>query len=280
MNLHLDPFVTLLSKNGVFKVSVLGATVPFSFYQLYAGINTLSVIFVDDFGNGKTSNITLTVGNYTAITVLDELKSKLIAEAQTSSGMYIGYTPTLTFTYDSGTSLDTFRMTSPAGLANINMQFSSNQILGRFFGCSVNKFITSFVNATSDKPVVVNPVNKLFIRSGTLKQLGNREYVVESNTYSDILYTLYINTGQNTWIQSNIESNPVYITNESLSNINFYLTSNLDYLPIDLQGLNWEFQFKITEVSKVAYIPRQLAINLLESIPQQTEEETVEETNQ
>jgi hypothetical protein len=254
-------------------VSVLGATVPFSFYQLYSGINTLQVIFVDDFGNGKTSTITLTPGNYTAITVLDQLKTKLIAEAQISVGMYIGYTPTITFTYDSGTSLDTFAMTSPGGFASINMSFSTNLILGRFFGCNNNKFITSFVKATSDKPVVTNPVNKLFIRSSTLKQLGNREYVVEKNTYSDILYTIYINTGQNTWIQSNIESNPVFITNESLSNINFYLTSNLDYLPVDLEGLNWEFQFKITEVSKVAYTPRQLAINLLESIPLSEQEE-------
>ena len=264
--INLDPIVNLQSKDGMFKIVVHGCSIPFSFYQLYSGINTVQAVFTDTSGQTKTSTITLTAGNYNAITVLNELRDKLIAEAQVSSGLYTGFTPTLTFTYDSTLSKDTFQMTAPA-LASIQLNFSTSRLLGGFFGCSTNKLISTTSTPVSDKVVVVNPVNTLYLRCSTLKQYRNREYVVESNVYSDILYNIPVLTGQNTYIQYNANSPEVFIVNDNISQINFYLTTNLDYNPIDLQGLDWSFRFTIFEVPVKGFIPRQSTLNTLQPVP-------------
>jgi hypothetical protein len=98
MTLTLANTISLKSKTGRFMLVVHAVNIPFSYYQLSSEINTLECIFTDASGNPKTATISLGIGNYTTVSILAELSAKLISMAQTSSGSYVGYTPTLNFT--------------------------------------------------------------------------------------------------------------------------------------------------------------------------------------
>ena len=41
--------------------------------------------------------------------------------------------------------------------------------------------------------------------------------------------------------------------NDTISSLNFYLTTNLSYTPIDLQNLSWSFRMTISEVLQPNY---------------------------
>jgi hypothetical protein len=264
MILTVKDTISLKAIDSVFYIDVHSANVPFSFYQLSTDINTLQCVFTDTSGIPKTANIVMTAGNYTTISVLDELSSRLIAMAQISSGAYVGFTPVLSFTYSTTTSKSTLVMTSPAN-ASIQMNFGSNLNLGTFFGFDTNRTISSVLSVTSSKICVANPVNYLLIRSGNLQQKWNREFIVETDTFSDVLYRIPVGTGQNTWLQHLADTDPVEISNDNITSINIYLTTNLTYNPIDLQGISWAISFSIIEKTKPTFIP--ITSKLLANLP-------------
>jgi hypothetical protein len=245
--------IALKSKQGRFQVVVHECTVPFSFYQMSSDISTLQCVFTDTVGNPKTANITLTSGNYTTVSILSELSTKLIAMAQITSGAYTGYTPVLNFTYSTTTSKSTLAMTSPVN-ASIQLKFATNENLGLFFGIASNVTISTASTITGTKVAVANPVNLLLIRSSTFQQTYNREYIVEIDAFSDVLYRCPLGTGANTWIQNANEGHPIIIANDLINSMNFYLTTNLTYNPIDLQGVDWNFAFSIIEIEPPEYI--------------------------
>ena len=264
MMLTVKDTISLTAIDSAFYIDVHSANVPFSFYQLSTDIQTLQCIFTDTLGNPKTANITMTAGNYTTVSVLDELSTRLIAMAQVSSGAYVGLTPVLAFTYSTTTSKSTLVMTSPAN-ASIQMNFASNLNLGTFFGFDTNRTISSVLAVTSTKICVANPVNYLLIRSGNLKQMWNREFIVETDTFSDILYRVPVGTGQNTWLQHLADTDPVEISNNNINTINIYLTTNLTYTPIDLQGITWAISFSIIEKKKPTFVS--VTTKLLANLP-------------
>jgi hypothetical protein len=145
------------------------------------------------------------------------------------------------------------------------MNFGSNLNLGTFFGFDANKTISSALAVTSTKICVANPVNYLLIRSGNLQQMWNREFIVETDTFSDILYRIPVGTGQNTWLQHLVDTDPVEISNNNISTINIYLTTNLTYTPIDLQGITWAISFSIIEKKKPTFVS--VTTKLLANLP-------------
>jgi hypothetical protein len=268
--------MSLKSKHGMFQLIVHSCNIPFSYYQLSNEIRSLQCIFTDTTGNPKTATVLLTAGNYTTVSVLAELSSQLISMAQISSGLYTGFTPVLNFTYSTVTSKSTFVMTGPAN-ASIRMNFSTNTNLGIFFGLSADTTISSALTATSTKVAVANPVNYLLLRSGNLRQIQGHEFVVETDVFSDVIYRIPVGVQQNSWIQKHQDSNPVWISNNNISDINLYLTTNLTYNPIDLQGLDWACSFSIIEMHVEQYEPLgvSLSTNFIATNPQpegQTEE--------
>lgn len=166
-------------------------------------------------------------------------------------------------------------MTSPAN-ASIQMNFGSNLNLGTFFGFDANKTISSALSVTSTKICVANPVNYLLIRSGNLQQMWNREFIVETDTFSDILYRVPVGTGQNTWLQHLADADPVEVSNNNITSINIYLTTNLTYTPIDLQGISWAISFSVIERKKPTFVSvtTKLLANLPTPEPPQQEDVT------
>ena len=251
-NITLSQPVQRQARGSQFTVRVVATTIPFSFYQLSSEHNTLQVVFSDG-TNTKNSTITLTPGNYTTTSVANLLASVLTTECQISSGSFVGYNPQLTFTYSSITGQDTFVMATSPG--SITLRFDLNTTLGLFFGFNTSVVLSALASQISTKSAVANPVNRLYIRSGDLTQYRNREWVVESDAFSDILYHIPITTNQNTFIHWNETQENVIITNDTITTFNIYLSTNLSYTPIDLRGLDWSLTMYIEEVILPIYDP-------------------------
>ena len=251
-NFPLSQIVSLVSVGGSFQVRVHGITIPFSFYQLSSDINTLSCVFTDAGGNTKTSTITLTPGNYTCASVLVELQTQLVAAAAVSSGLYTGFALGCSFAYSSSTGKSTLSITNAAPVS-VQLGFTANSNLGLFFGFVANTTVALATPRTSTQVAVANPVSYLLLRCSSLKQFHNREFIVDADNFSDIVYRIPIVTNQGTWIQYTLPSEPVYVLNNDIASFTFSLTTNLTKTPIDLQGLYHSFQFTIEEVARPTY---------------------------
>ena len=262
-NLKMNQILSLRSGKGVFRVQIQGTTIPFSFYQLSSDINTLQAELTN--GGSKTVTLSLTPGNYTTASILNLLKDQIVSSAALSSGGFIGYAANLVFTYSAATGRSTLATTDIG--PSIVLRFDLNPELGRFFGFEASQTISSVSTPVSTKIAVANPVYQLYIRSGNLQQIYNREYIVESDVYSDIFYTIPIQSNTNTYIQTAQQGDEIYVANNDISEINWYLTTNLSYTPIDLQGLDWSFVFTIDEIERPDYTPRTAAINTLLQTP-------------
>lgn len=258
--------MTKKTKNSYFSIRCNSLTVPFSFHQLSPDIASIQVEFRDSSLNTKISTITLQSGNYNCINVLDELKAKIIASAQISSLSYVGYTPNLSFSYSSTTNRSSYIFTSANPNERIIIYFSSNTLLGKFFGFNTNLTLNPNISITSPNVCIANPVHTIYLRSGNLKQIYNREWIVEQDSYSDILYVSPIFSQQNTYIQSNHQGDECFLSDNDIKDINLYISTNLSYNPIELNGLDFTCSITITEVVPETYIPLQDSMMLTKTL--------------
>jgi len=247
INLNLSQIITKKAANSEFYVMVHGITVPFAFYQLSQDIATLGVSITGD----PSLQVVLTPGNYTVLSLLQELSSKLVALCESRPSPF---TPVFNFTYSQATGRMTFAMTSPASKTFI-LNFNANPTLGIFFGCSESIAFSTATTTQSPQIAVANPVTQLFLRSPSFNQTNNREWLVEKDTFCDILYRVPINTNANTYIQVTGDSEQILLSNDTFSIMNLYLTTNLSYNPIDLQGLPWTVHFTILEREHKPFTP-------------------------
>lgn len=273
MNIQLKTPLSLKAKNTAFYLQVNSVEIPFSFYGLSSDISSLNCSFTNGL-NTKNATISITPGNYNSNSILQELKTKLIAEAEISSGPYTGFTPNLIFSYSQATGKSTFLMTNID--CQITLKFSENLNLGLFFGSDINITISTSIT-TSNNVCIANPITSLYVRSPTFKQGNNREFLVENDVYSDVIKQVPILTGQNTYITDYQDSDLIYITNNEINDFNIYLTNNLTYNPIDLKGLNWSISLSILEIIIPKYEPIIPIVNTFirneEGVPQLTKEE-------
>lgn len=255
--IKLPRLIEKVAKNSRLTMQINDCTVPFSFFQLSNDINTVQVKFTNTSGISKTIPITLTAGNYNAINILTELSSKLTIGAQTSYLSYTGFTPIFNFSYSTVDGRHTLALTSPAN-TSILIYFSLNTNLGRFFGFSSDATISPTSSPVSDKMVCTNPVCQIYLRCGNLRQQNNREYIVENAVFSDIVYILPVASQQLTYISTNHAGDEIILTDDNITDINFYITSNLNYNALDLQGLdNFSFSFTIREREAPTYDRRE-----------------------
>ena len=258
MNIQMSQIITRQARNSHFVATVHGATIPFSFYQLSSDITALPVV-IQQGGNFFSTTLNMTVGNYSTVSVLDELATKLTAICTGTISPCVSFTPTFNFVYNTTTSKSTLSLlsvlpnTSPENTSVIYLQFASNPSLGLFFGFAFNTTISIGLSATGSKLAVANPVSYLLLRSPSLRQYKNREWIVEQDVFSDILYHIPIQTNVNTYINWYGDSHPVSLVNDTISNLNFYLTTNLSYTAIDLQDIPWSFRMTISEVLRPNY---------------------------
>lgn len=259
-NINFSQVINLLAKRGQFQVMFNSVQIPFTFYQMNS-IDSLNVINVtiSTGSDSWTQNITIAQGNYTPYTLITELTNELTLACQIppSGHTASAFTPTFSCTYSPSTGYITYLLTAPATAAiYLNFNNSPNVNTAGFFGINTltptQVQMLPFQPVTSTQPCVLNPINYLLIRS-SLKQFRNREFIVIKDDVSDIVYKIPITTSQSTWINYFQMSEPIYIIDNTIQSINFYLTSNLSYSPMNLQLIPWAFSFTLREVLRPDY---------------------------
>lgn len=256
----LNEPIQLSNENNYFTAKIVSAEIPFSFKTLSAPYNTLK-IGVQEAGHSidVSSNITLTEGNYSIISLLEELKNKLTSYLSTiSAGHFSNHMPTFNFTYSKEAGKTTLNIAGGGGQAvSITLYWSSNDILAPFFGFtfqnnttlsySSSGMVTS-QNYISPNHVNVSPITSLFIRSSSLNQtrLNNERMVEYDMTISDILLKVPVNSYYNTWLIYENGSFEVRLNNKIIDDISLYLTA-LTYDTINLNGIGWRVVLQITE---------------------------------
>jgi hypothetical protein len=262
-NINLAEIVNLQAKRGMFQIIFNSVQIPFTFYQLNStnSLNILSVFIKNgNDASGYTTTITLTQGNYTPYTLITELQTRLYEKCSNAPFGNTSFFPKFTSSYSIANGYITFSVDGTSVPASsfftLNFATNTNANTGGFFGISTItptnvSFGASFTD-TSTQPCVLNPINYLLVRS-SLKQYRNREYITVADDVSDIVYKVPITTVQSSWINFYQTSEPLYIVDNAIQTINFYLTDNLTYNPINLQLIPWAFSFTLREVIRPDY---------------------------
>ena len=240
----LPEILHLQAKNSVFGIRINECSVPFSFYSMNTNINKINIQITDLLNNTANLILTISVGNYSVLTILTELKTQLLYLCSTLANPFV---PVLNFQYDVKTGFMSF--TSNNGI--FTLLFSQNIPCGKFFGCSNDISFTNNITASSNKTCLTNPQNCLFLRCSTLQQIKNIEYIVQNGAYSDIVYRMPITSNFNNWLHTSKLGNILLVRNDAILNLNFYLTDNLTFSSIDLSGLNFTFSFDILEIQMI-----------------------------
>lgn len=245
MVLRLNPPLVKMSRESVFTIKVYSVEIPFSFDQLDNTINTLGVSATNPQNETKLGTITFETGTYDIKTLLIAFKNLLTQFCETSAPGYTGFTPIFSFTYNDSTGLTVYYTEN----AKIVIDFINNPSLGEMFGFrDMNLNIDPMIPVGSNVLCITSPVSYLLLRASNLRQFKSSEFVVESNVYSDIICKLNLTTGRNTWNYIQPNTPPVMIMNDSIDHINFYITNNRSFTPIYLKGVNYSFNFVISEV--------------------------------
>lgn len=255
--------ITLSNDNNYFTAKILTAEIPFSFKTLSSPYNVVRVRVQETAQHNidVSNNIILQEGNYSIISLLEELKNKLTLYLQTINvGNFQSHLPTFNFTYSKETGRTTLNIISGGGshAVSITLLWNLNDILAPFFGFTFqNNTIISYnssgtitsQNYISPNHVNVSPITSLFIRSTSLNQARfNQERAVEYDiTISDILLKVPVNSYYNTWLIYENNSFEVRLNNKIIDDISLYLTA-LTYDPINLNGVAWRVLLQITEI--------------------------------
>jgi hypothetical protein len=258
----LNEPIKLSNDNNYFTAKIISAEIPFSFKTVSAPYNRLKIRVQETAQHNidVSDNITLTEGNYSIISLLDELKQKITDYLQTINvGNFQSHLPTFDFLYSRETGKCTLNIIAGGGnhAVTITILWSLNDILATFFGFTFqhNTVLSYLSNGTltsqnyiSPNHVNVSPITSLYIRSSTLNQQRfNQERLVEYDmTISDILLKVPVNSYYNTWLIFENETFEVRLNNKHIDDISLYLTA-LTYDPISLNGVSWRVLLQITE---------------------------------
>ncbi|HEY9705908.1 MAG TPA: hypothetical protein V6C58_25965, partial [Allocoleopsis sp.] len=213
------------------------------FNQINSNNSTLSVnISRPSVPFNLTSNITLSTGNYTIISLLAELSSKLTSLAASNS-----ITLKTNFNYNKSNGKVDLSLTAQDAIATtITLNFASNKTLGAFFGYTQNAVFSYTTISYGNQYVNVNPITNIFIRC-SLPQRESYEYIIENGVETDIIAKIPIGnyySGSYIFFENSISY--CDLACQTIDSIQIYLTDNLSY-SIDM-NLEWSLVLIIEEI--------------------------------
>ena len=238
----------LTKPSNYFTCTIKDAEIPLVIQQVNTGNSTLKYQITRG-ASVKNGQITLQNGNYNIINLLSALNTLLTSSINTLTS----YSPNLQLTYNQSYLNVNFNVVGIDSVAtSIKLLFSQNLSLGYMFGFTADcvfSYSASNVSTSvsSSQNVNVNPMSSLLIRSSFLNQSQNWESLIEKCVVSDVLAKIQIVSLPNTWLFLKNGDLKITLTNKIIDNIDFYLSSNLDY-GISLNGLNWSCSVVFNEV--------------------------------
>lgn len=257
---NTSPAIRLTSTKNYFQVRVNTTSIPFSFPQLSAA-NAL----VYAYWNGQLLTLPLRPGNYT----VTSLTTSIVA-ALTTAVAALGTTIVVTWTYNKDTNLTTFTYVSSSATVtgdNIQLIYDSSPVPLNMLGFTSSKTISLAAAVTGDRPVNLQPVTSLYIRSDSLRQsVHSKEFIIQRDDPSDILAQVPIFGQPNTFITfNNASGQTARITNHTIDVLSFYITDPTDYRPIDLRGLDWNLCITVEELEGAVSAPDPVLNNIADT---------------
>lgn len=248
-NIALKRPIILKNPHHYFKVIIKEATIPYTFQQVNQNYNKFQYRLVRNGFQYPDKIITLANGNYTILTLLKELASKLKEDISVCAG---GYIPDFEFTYDRNSMFCKFELKNDGISSNTITILPLVDQISTMLGVVQ---ISSFGNnaavdfaCSSTQPVNVSPITSIFIRSETLKQSNlSTENIINTDDTSDILCQIPILQQPTSWLQYQNELNiENQIINSIINDVNLYLSDNRSY-SLDLRGIDWSCMITIVE---------------------------------
>ena len=245
--------IILKNPHHYFKVLVKEATIPYTFQQVNANYNNFKYNIIHNGFQYPDKTIKISNGNYTILTLLKEVTSKLSLDI---SSYIAGYNPSFNFTYDRNSMFCTFGIKNDGISSNtitiIPLQDQVSTMLGVVSQSSFGNSGSSLSSCSSTQPVNVSPITSIFIRSETLKQSNlSTENIVNRDDSSDILVQIPILNQPTSWLQyMNELSIENVVVNSLINDVNLYLSDNRSY-SLDLRGIDWSCMLTIIEFEGV-----------------------------
>jgi hypothetical protein len=248
--------IILTHPSHYFKLIVKQVSIPYAFQNVNPNYNTLKYTITRNNTTYSSQIVTINNGNYNVYDLLNAVSNSLTSSI---SSLISGFTPIFNFTYNTDTMLASFNLTNNDSIATSITLYSDLNQVGSMLGISSN--ISFGYNASnlqttgySISPVNCSPISQIFIRSTTLKQGQNVEFLNSSQytDYSNILAVVPLFTQPRSWVQFydlNLECD---LINNTINEINLFLTdSRNNLLNLDLKGLGWNCTITLIEARHI-----------------------------
>ena len=248
----------LIPDNESCEVSLYSATIPYSFYNVRDGVNNTFYILLATTAGTYARTITLTPGNYNALTLKTELKSKIKAAGGiTPIGALefkITYSrPSLKYTFELEQSVPDF--------LSLEFKFKTSH---RLFGFNSGETSKEFIGPgtgggfVSDSCVDLNDsIHGLYLRQNltTKATLDN-----QTGTFSNILARIPIscNAGGVIFHSPANSTHRAMTTLHSIQSIGIKLTDDANNT-IDLNGLHFQISILVSFVKREPKRMRRIA---------------------
>lgn len=262
--------IKLRNQSNNFFVRVGSCEIPFTFNPINSTNNTITFSY-NRVGIITTFTGTITQGQYNPTTFLSVLQSIIQANTvfTSFSFVYSSTTGYLSLTCKGpDTSQTTLQITNCSEV--VKGFLGINTLPSATFGFNVN-----YLYLNSVKNVLFNPINSVYVRSENIRQSQNYESLVVKKDISDILAKVQISVQPNSFIVwVNYTDLNVKVSNKYFDVINLYLTNNLDYNELNLNGLDFSIRLTIQEVGDIN-IPK-----TIEQIKEEADLQKTKEQNQ
>ena len=255
-------------QNQSMLISLHSATIPYSFYNIRAGVNDKVYIEnVTDTGNGvlvtTIYTIVLEEGNYTANSLAKEMNSKFIdANLGANGGLNVSYDRTkMKYKYEySNFNINTsinFRFDYAKDTAHIELGFNANDY-------TIIKPPTHGGTYSNNVPDVNGNIHGVFVRTN-LSLDGSYDSLTRG--LSSILARVPITTnfgGVLFWTPQNGHTHKILTNTQNIHTITIRLTDERNRL-IDLNGLNFQVSIQFDFIYLKPQIPHLSYRNLIDN---------------
>ena len=259
---NINP-ISLSHPNTKFSVKILSVDIPFCWKQL----ETTTINWSMTRGGSYSGSFTISGGNYTSITLLNQIKSELRSSILSVSGIDL---TTLSFTYDEENVYATFGFLSELTPTSITLSYNANVMIMLGFLSDITFDETT--SQTSSQPVNFSPSNSLFIRSSF--QSDTYEALYNSIHSSSILSKIPIRTLPGWFIRyQNVNDEHTIINDIVINSISLILTDNRSVEPLNI-SLNYNIAIEIEEL--VVEQPTDVKQNT-DNVPQKKRNLTIDE---
>ena len=241
--------ILLKNPHHYFKIIVKEATIPYTFQQVNPSYNKFSYRLLRNGFQYPDKTFSLASGNYTILTLLKEIASKLALDI---TSYVAGYSPVFKFTYDRNSMFCTFALVNDGVSSNIITILPLTDQVSTMVGVVTNSSFgnngSTVFSCSSSQPVNVSPITSVYVRSESLKQSNlSTENLVNRDDSSDILLQIPITQQPTSWIQYQNELNiENQIVNGVINDVSLYLSDNRSY-GLDLRGIEWSCMLTIIE---------------------------------